>query len=297
MRTMRCSPEAMKSPREDLVMKRGKIHVLTLLLTALSLAAWAAPVGTVQSSGSFLIHRGENPAIERQNGTLVVQTGDLVISKGEILTLRTTNGASLAIGRDARISLVDAQTLELKQGQAALSATSASGVALRIEELLIRPLPTEAVEDEVQPGFFAVSHSHTGQIVVHAVQRNLEICSMIDEAPVALMAAGDTLRLTRDGEVWQVASERVGQATGEGSQLSDDTKVTEDDDEDKVLFGFLRLTPAVVGGAAVAGGAAVVVAGTVYYNESQDDDKKDDDDEETSPMSNSEDDDWYWEGE
>ncbi|MCB2156933.1 hypothetical protein KQI84_18810 [bacterium] len=277
-------------------MKRGKLYLLIALFSALLMSAGASPFGTVQSEGPFEIHRGQDSVIERSNTTLVVQTGDSIVSRAEILSLRTTAGAALAMGRDAQVDLVDSQTIRLTNGQAALSATAASGIGLEVEDLEIRPLPTSDAEDQAQPGFFAVSHTTEGRIVVYAVQRSFEIRPANGGDPVAMMTAGDTLRLTRDGEIWKTSADKIGQATGDGSQLSDDQKITNDDDDDKVLFGFLRLTPAVIGGAAVAGGAAVVVGGTVYYNDQQDDGDTGGGDDETSPVDPHEGDgDWNWE--
>ena len=276
-------------------MKRGKQVVLIALFSAFSIAAGAVPFGTAQSDGAFEVHRGEGSMIERSSTTLVVQTGDLVVSRAEILSLRTTQGVSLAMSKDSELRLVDANTVELRQGQAALSATSASGMAMRIEDLEIRPLPAEAAVDEAQPGFFAVNHSRAGELVIYAVKRDFEIRLAGGDSPIALMTAGDTLRLTRKDDGWRATSEQIGQSTGEDSQVSGGSEVVQDDDDNKKFLGLFRLTPAVVGGAAIAGGAAVVVVGgTVYYEQTQTDDDKKEDDTPASPVDHPHDD-WNWE--
>lgn len=245
-------------------MKRLVFAALCLGLVAPSLAT-AERVGIGQSRDSFTIKRGETELVQRSQSLAALQSGDTVSASAAPLRIEGSNGSSLHLSRQSTVAFASDGTPVLEKGTLASASTAEAPAAVRHGALEAKPSGADRL-------LYVVSIDQDGLFTAQAMEGDLTIRS--GEEQIAFLAAGDSITLASDGEVWQQA------AAGTGAPTSIFRMQTVDDPdggtEGRRPLGFI---PGGATGAGIAGGAiALGAGGYIFYNEVIDDDDDDDDD-------------------
>lgn len=224
------------------------------------------PVGLARSASNFEISRPDVLNEAQRASQALLKTGDEVITQESVVRVQTRRGESVVIGKSSRVAFPEESSVRLVSGDIAASTPNDGTLVLRADSLNLQHVGEAA---EGKQGSVTVSYPEPNRMTVTSYDRATAVSSEIEGNQVAVVGAGDSLRLVRNS-LGKWAPSITPSMQGEGAVPEAPAGSHEESDRRKGFWIFS--TPVVIAGA----GIAALAGGYIAYEEITDDDDDED---------------------
>jgi len=228
------------------------------------------PVGLARSVSNFEISRPDVMTDAQRASQALLKTGDEVITQESVVRVQTRRGESVLIGKTSRVAFPEESSVRLVNGDLAASAPNDGSLVVRADSLSLQHVG-DAPEGKV--GSLTVSYPEPNRMLITSYERPTAVSSDIEGNQVAVVGAGDSLRLVRNSLGKWSPSITPSMLQGEGAVPEAPQGDHEESDRRKGFWLFS--TPVLVGAGAIAGG--VIVYDQVIKDDDEDTGRRNED--------------------
>lgn len=241
--------------------KAGLLIVTTLCLGAA--VAAASTLGLARAKGDYSVQRAAKSLSALADSPFVLNAGDVVKAARQFVRIQGTSGHAILVGRGSSVRLPDQKTVQLQQGEMAVSLPPSSPVEAQVQDLIIVPQAATGSTTPPSAGTLAMGNKGPGDVALIAQGSAFRVLSLPDRSQVAVVNASEALRLVKDSAgAWIPRPLMQDEPQGDPS---DDSNTGEEKAGVLGLFGAGGggggSTALIVAGGVV--GAGVVTVGTV----------------------------------
>jgi hypothetical protein len=210
------------------------------------------PVGLARSASNFEISRPDVMNDAQRASQALLKTGDEVITQDSIVRVQTRRGESVLIGKTSRVAFPEESSVRLVNGDLAASTPNDGTLIVHADSLSLQHVGEAA---EGKQGSVTVSYPEPNRMLVTSYDRATAVSSDVEGNQVAVVGAGDSLRLVRNSLGKWAPSISPSMLQGEGAVPEAPAGGHEESDRRKGFWLFS--TPVLVGAGAIVGGVVV----------------------------------------
>ena len=258
------------------------LRKLTPLAGAVLLLAGSASansLGLVRSNATYSVNRASTVLTGSADRPLLLNSGDEIRSGAGLLKIEGLDGQTVLLDENSALK-VHEDAVNLQKGRVAVAMPPTTASSVEVYDLAVTPVDDPTMT--AQHGNLGVGTISENEIEVYSQGRMFKINSVPDGNQIAVLGAGDGMRLVKDAMgTWKPIVPLMQDEAGEKDAAADP-------EETKRRRGGFWIFPSTAVGVAVIGGGAVA-AGIVGYSvyESNNDDGDNNDDEENEEGSRS----------
>jgi hypothetical protein len=234
-------------------------------------SASANSLGLVRSNASYSVNRAATVLNGSADRPLLLNSGDEIRSGAGLLKIEGLDGQTVLLDENSSLKVRE-DAVNLQKGRVAVAMPPTTASRVEVYDLAVTPVddPTSTA----QHGNLGVGTISENEIEVYSQGRMFKINSVPDGSQIAVLGAGDGMRLVKDAMgTWKPIVPLMQDEAGEKDAAADP-------EETKRRRGGFWIFPSTAVGVAVIGGGAVaagVVGYTVYDNNKDDSSNNNDD--------------------